>query len=551
MYVAAKLSDKDFAVIKDIRTKEEPEAEFRYEAVAVIHKDLKIDNLQQLKGLRSCHTGVGRNVGYKIPITKLTNMGILGPMNDPKISARENELKALSQFFSKACLVGKWSPHPEINQRLKSQYSNLCDLCEHPDKCDYPDVNSGYEGSLRCLADAGGQVAWTKVIYVKKFFGMPYGKKPAEQTNHNPADFAYLCPDASKKPITGPPCTWAARPWPGYMANQNLASEYKELREEISKLNDLGESTHAEWIAKVLALNNMTVAVDNSPASPMHYLTKAKYMDVIERDFITPKQVVRICVHDEKELKKCEALKTAAFSRDIRPSLSCYKTNSIRDCMQAVKEGKAEVMLVDAQEAIIGEEVYDLKPIVTEKYGTQTQQQLVAVVKKSSVVQKLEELKGKKACLQPNTKAGYTGTVKILLDKGLISKTHCPYEKSLTEFFSDVQQSSDPLNCLAADNGDVAFVPFSTLHHSEDVEVELLCPSGRKPMGKIEDCNLATIPPRMIIASKSLGQLHMDEVMFSMLAAGDLFNKRPEVYHLFGDFEGEPNVIVSVSLLIC
>lgn len=45
-------------------------AEHRYEAVAVIHKDLAISSVDGLKGLKSCHTGVGRNVGFKIPITK-------------------------------------------------------------------------------------------------------------------------------------------------------------------------------------------------------------------------------------------------------------------------------------------------------------------------------------------------------------------------------------------------------------------------------------------------------------------------------------------------
>ena len=46
--------------------------EFRYEAVAVVHNNLSISSLQDLKGLKSCHTGVGRNVGYKIPITKVS-----------------------------------------------------------------------------------------------------------------------------------------------------------------------------------------------------------------------------------------------------------------------------------------------------------------------------------------------------------------------------------------------------------------------------------------------------------------------------------------------
>lgn len=94
-------------------------AEFRYEGVAVIHKDLKLENgIQSLKGLKSCHTGVGRNVGYKIPITKLKKMGIIGSLNEPELSARENELKAFSTLFSKACIVGKWSPDPKIDTSL-------------------------------------------------------------------------------------------------------------------------------------------------------------------------------------------------------------------------------------------------------------------------------------------------------------------------------------------------------------------------------------------------------------------------------------------------
>lgn len=59
---------------------------------------------------------------------------------------------------------------------LEKAYSNLCELCEHPEKCDYPDLYSGYDGALRCLAHNGGQVAFTKVIYVRKFFGVRFIK---------------------------------------------------------------------------------------------------------------------------------------------------------------------------------------------------------------------------------------------------------------------------------------------------------------------------------------------------------------------------------------
>jgi hypothetical protein len=97
-------------------------AEFRYEAVAVIHKDWVINGIEGLKGLDSCHTGVGRNVGYKIPLTKLKQKGIIGSLNEPELSPRENELKAFSKLFNKACIVGKWSPDPKINLSW-SEYS--------------------------------------------------------------------------------------------------------------------------------------------------------------------------------------------------------------------------------------------------------------------------------------------------------------------------------------------------------------------------------------------------------------------------------------------
>lgn len=49
------------------------------------------------------------------------------------------------------------------------------------------------------------------------------------------------------------------------------------LREDITKLNNLGESSHAEWITSVLALNNKTIARDNKgPFKPLEYLEKGK-----------------------------------------------------------------------------------------------------------------------------------------------------------------------------------------------------------------------------------------------------------------------------------
>lgn len=58
----------------------------------------------------------------------------------------------------------------------------MCQLCEDPVKCDYPDKYSGYEGAIKCLAENGGDVAFTKVIYVKRYFGVSYIYAPHKRT---------------------------------------------------------------------------------------------------------------------------------------------------------------------------------------------------------------------------------------------------------------------------------------------------------------------------------------------------------------------------------
>jgi hypothetical protein len=51
-------------------------------------------------------------------ISQLRKMGILSSLNNPELTPRENELHALSELFSEACLVGKWAPDPAQNQAL-------------------------------------------------------------------------------------------------------------------------------------------------------------------------------------------------------------------------------------------------------------------------------------------------------------------------------------------------------------------------------------------------------------------------------------------------
>lgn len=103
-------------------------AEFRYEGIILVHKNSDIRSLADLRGKKSCHTGFGRNVGYKIPITKLKKIGVLKTSNSPSKSPVEKELAGLSQLFSKSCLVGTYSPQDDVNQMLSKNVSR-CGIC--------------------------------------------------------------------------------------------------------------------------------------------------------------------------------------------------------------------------------------------------------------------------------------------------------------------------------------------------------------------------------------------------------------------------------------
>jgi hypothetical protein len=53
-----------------------------------------------------------------------------------------------------------------------------------------------------------------------------------------------------------------------------------DLRTQISLANTIGENEKADWLNKVLILDNKTVAVDNQgPYSPQDYLNKGRTLE--------------------------------------------------------------------------------------------------------------------------------------------------------------------------------------------------------------------------------------------------------------------------------
>lgn len=68
---------------------------------------------------------------------------------------------------------------------------------------------------------------------------------------------------------------------------------------------------------------------------------------MIERGALDPRSV-RICTSSSLELQKCQDLVSGAYSRDIRPVMSCVSKGNVEECLTTVRDGEADVVSVDA-----------------------------------------------------------------------------------------------------------------------------------------------------------------------------------------------------------
>ncbi|XP_058126943.1 transferrin [Anopheles ziemanni] len=376
LYVAMKMENQDFAVFAEQRTTEEPASPFRYEGIMLVRAADGFRSLEDLRGKKSCHTGFGRNVGYKIPVARLQRAGLLKlPVADGALSTVERELTALSEFFNAACLPGPYSPHADNDVLLKHRFANLCERCDAPAQCDKQDRYAGYEGAIRCLVENSGDVAFTKTIFVRKYFGLPVTPGGTAQPARNPAarpeDYVYLCEDGTTRPIADgtAPCSWAQRPWPVLLTNGDYSGtrsqRLQDATQQLDRFYNGPQSTAPEAdrsavVALGIKATNPLVNRKELMA-PGDYLRKANYVEVIEREGPYG-SAVRLCVTSEPERQKCEVLRRVAYSRDVRPALQCVlKTEEA--CVEAVRSGK------EADVVVLNKYSSQLKAVVTEVYA--------------------------------------------------------------------------------------------------------------------------------------------------------------------------------------
>lgn len=222
------------------------------------------------------------------------------------------------------------------------------------------------------------------------------------------------------------------------MGNADVVKSAEELRKKIENLNSEGYKNHATWLQKLFDVSDKNVLKPNKIISPRDYLDKGNYTDVLERDYGPPFKTLRFCVIKDDELAKCRALSSTAFSRNVRPRFDCVREDSLETCMKTIRDNGADIISLDGGHAADAVSNYNLKPIVGEQYGNQSDSYYaVAVVKKESSYKSFEDLKGAKSCHTGiGRTAGYNAPLYVLLKLDLIKEDSCPYPKALSEYFS-------------------------------------------------------------------------------------------------------------------
>jgi len=173
-----------------------------YYAVVAVKKDdpnTEDISLQNIDGYKSCHTGVGKTAGWKMPMGHFITTGI-----------------APQQSFSASCAPGANKAKYQAlldNVDNSGDYQKWCELCAGDQNGDFKCDRSqderfyGYEGAFRCL-QGPGDVAFIKHSII---------------TEDIADDYELLCVDGSRAhPTNWANCNLGRVPAHALVTRQNM-----------------------------------------------------------------------------------------------------------------------------------------------------------------------------------------------------------------------------------------------------------------------------------------------------------------------------------------
>ncbi|XP_077147375.1 saxiphilin-like [Ranitomeya variabilis] len=484
-------------------------------AVAVVKKSSTFQ-LDQLKGMRSCHSAVGDAAGWVAPLNVLLKKKLL-LWEGPEQKTIE---KVASEIFSVSCAPG-------------AQEANLCEQCAgQEDKCTRGPGEPYYgdEGAFRCLRDDKGDVAFVENTVL------------SGQYSDN---FELLCPDNTRRPLSQYKICNFGRIPRNAVVTRSTGDKMKDITEYLleaqKKECKLFSSTHG----KNLLFEDTTTSLIVLPSAmdTFLFLGRELFDDMKRLDGARPpsSKEIRWCPLTKNHKKKCDDWSSVSGG-----AIKCTEPSSALECVEKILKGEAEIVNLDMESAYTAlkcgltipiEEYHnedDLIPcqIPGAEYTEFGSNRIVALVKKTDKDITWNNLQGKKSCHPSVTdNAGWKIPHALIYkeskncDIGSYFSQSCapgsPIDSNLCKLcIGDPQNPEANTTCSLSDKeayyghegairclvekGDVAFVMSAAIFENTDgknpapwakdlksTDFELLCLDGsRAPVSDYRKCKL-------------------------------------------------------------
>uniref|UniRef100_T1IIX4 Transferrin-like domain-containing protein n=1 Tax=Strigamia maritima TaxID=126957 RepID=T1IIX4_STRMM len=569
---------------------------YAYYALALIHKsDDSIHSLEDLRGKKSCHTGVNRHVGWLYPTSQFVQRGFFQDADCV------NNVANVAKFFNASCVSGVKNSAFDPD----GKYDNMCQLCGGD--CSSNDPYASYTGSLKCLLDKRGDVAFIK----DTTWGEVLKERPEIAEKRD--DYRLLCLDGSRKPLDDyKECNWGTIPERACMTSPNLPVEQMIAIQDMLIMAQSDQSTFkmfesTNYGGKSLMFGDYTKQLAPVGDKNDYVSFLGDYMNVREKQFACEAPAARWCTISDAEQSKCHRMRDALAARFIRPDIECVKSSDTAACLKDIHDGKVDLISLDGGDIYKGGKEYSVQVIANENAGAgKAKYYAVAVAKKENADLKLTNLNGKKSCHTGiGRTAGWNIPAGTLLSSGQISMpADCNIAEAVGNYFSascapgallsaynptgknpaslcelcagsgDAKCSrteNEPFygytgafRCMATGVGDVAFVKHVTALsntdgknqdewaknlHSQDFE--LLCKDGtRKPITDYASCNLARVASHGIVTAGDKDTTKITQYNF-MLQLGSIYygkNSTPNpAFQLFQSGPGAKDLLFSDS----
>ncbi|VFV45195.1 serotransferrin isoform 1 [Lynx pardinus] len=532
-------------------SKDDPQT-YHY-AVAVVKKDSNFQ-LNQLRGKKSCHTGLGWSAGWNIPI------GVLLPSDSIEKATAE-----MAEFFSGSCV-------PCAN---RTAFPRLCQLCvgKGTDKCacSFQEPYFGYSGAFKCLQDGVGDVAFVRHMTV--FENLP-NKADRDQ-------YELLCLDNSRKSVDEyKDCHLAHFPSHAVVARKVGGKEdliwelLNQAQEHYGKDKSAAFQLFSSTLGKDLLFKDSAQGLLRIPPKMDTWL-------YLGYEYVTALRNLREDMRSDTSKDECKKVKWCAISHHEKAKCDTWSVNSVgkiecetaestEDCIAMIAKGEADAMSLDGGFIYIAGQC-GLVPVLAENYKTEGPEcsnmpekgyLAVAVVKKSADESLTwNNLKGRKSChTAVDRTAGWNIPMGLLYNR----INSCEFDKIFEQSCAPGSMRNSSLCALCVgsaktpgkecfpnsheryygytgafrclvEKGDVAFVKDQTVmentggnnteNWAKDLKMKdfmLLCPDGsRKAVTEAEKCFLAHAPNHAVVSRKDMAAC----VSKTLLEQQEMFGK--------------------------